>query len=150
MSNTKSHISLLDTFNALNPENEKINELVEIEKTVIDNQLSKQNEKINTDYNTTRKNLIDLLATGKDALDTALLVAKDSEHPRAFEVVGNLMKQIADINEQLLVLSERKQKLDGKLTDNNNQGGNVTTNNSIFVGSTSELQKLINDMRKTT
>ena len=149
MSNTKSHISLLDTFNALNPENEKINELVEIEKTVIDNQLSKQNEKINTDYNTTRKNLLDLLATGKDALDTALLVAKDSEHPRAFEVVGNLMKQVADINEQLLVLSERKQKLDGKLTDTN-QGGNVTTNNSIFVGSTSELQKLINDMRKTT
>lgn len=149
MSNTKTHTSLLDTFNALNPTDKKINELIDMEKEIAENKLNEQNEKINRDYNTSRENLLELLQTGKDALDTALLVAKDSEHPRAFEVVGNLMKQIADINEQLIILSERKQKLDGKSNDNNTQQSGNVTNNSIFVGSTSELQKLITDMRNS-
>ena len=106
-------------------------------------------EKIDYDYDKTRKNLHDLLATGQEALMHALEVAKSSEHPRAFEVVGNLMNQLADINEKLLKLSEKKQKLDAP--KESSEGGptkTVTNNNAIFVGSTSELNKLIHNMNK--
>jgi hypothetical protein len=80
----------------------------------------------------------------------ALEIAKSSEHPRAFEVVGNLMNQLADINEQLLRIHERKQKLDSPKDNKDSKGetNNVTNNNAIFVGSTSELNKIIHSMNK--
>lgn len=102
-----------------------------------------KNEYVDNDYEQARNNLYDLLETGKDALLDALEVAKQSENPRAFEVVGNLMKQLADMNSQLLELHQQKQKLSGVDTK---EKSNVTNNNAIFVGSTSELSKLIHDM----
>lgn len=99
--------------------------------------------KVESDYDRTRNNLHNLLAQGQEALNHALEVAKQSEHPRAFEVVGNLMKQIADINTQLMDLHQQKQKLDGPKESAKN-----VTNNAIFVGSTSELNKLIEKMNK--
>jgi len=68
-----------------------------------------------------------------------------SEHPRAFEVVGNLMKQLADINQQLLDLHQQKQKLE---TPKEGSRKEVTNNNVIFTGSTAELNKLIKNMSK--
>lgn len=107
------------------------------------------NENVDRDYDTARNNLHKLLNQGQDALYHALEIAKQSEHPRAFEVVGNLMKQLADTNEQLLKLSEKKQKLDTpKQTESAAPGKQVTNNNAIFVGSTSELSNLINKMNK--
>jgi len=107
-------------------------------------QTDKQSEKIEHDYDKTRSNLHGLLQTGEEALMHALEVAKSSEHPRAFEVVGNLIKQLSDINSQLLELHKQKQKLD---TPTAKEGGDpaktVTNNNAIFVGSTSELNKMI-------
>jgi len=99
--------------------------------------------KIESDYDTTRSNLRSLLTTGQDALVQALEVAKQSEHPRAFEVVGNLMKQLADVNQQLMDLHQQKAKLDAP----KNKDTKVT-NNAIFVGSTSELAKMIQNMNK--
>lgn len=106
--------------------------------------IEQQEQKVESDYDKTRSNLHALLAQGQEALNHALEVAKQSEHPRAFEVVGNLMKQIADINSQLMDLHQQKQKLDapGKAESK------VTNNNAIFVGSTSELNKLIDKMNK--
>ena len=101
--------------------------------------------KIEDDYDASRKNLQILLLQGEDALMNALEVAKSSEHPRAFEVVGNLIKQLADVNQQLMDLHKQKQNLD------NPKGAKAEkniTNNSIFVGSTNELNKLISDMKK--
>jgi hypothetical protein len=100
--------------------------------------------KIETDYETTRANLRELLITGQNALYHALEVAKQSEHPRAFEVVGNLMKQLADVNQQLLDIHQQKQKLDAPKKG----AGDKVTNNAIFVGSTAELNKLIKNMNK--
>ena len=102
------------------------------------------NEKIESDYDKTRGNLYALLQSGQDALMHALEVAKQSEHPRAFEVVGNLVKQLSEVNAQLLDIHEKKQKLDGK-TDKKEDVStkNVTNNNAIFVGSTTELNKMI-------
>ena len=99
--------------------------------------------KIESDYDTTRLNLLTILNKGQEALNHALEIAKQSEHPRAFEVVGNLMKQQADINQQLLDLHQQKQKLEGKKEER----APGVQNNSIYVGSTTELNKLIKDMK---
>jgi hypothetical protein len=102
-------------------------------------------DRIETDFDAARNNLHMLLLDGQSALQTALAVAQQSEHPRAFEVVGNLIKQLADINQQLLDLHQQKQKLDEPKGDSKKR---VTNNNAIFVGSTSDLNKLIQNMTK--
>ena len=107
--------------------------------------MPQQNVNIDYDYETTRSNLHSILAQGQDALTHALNVAKNSEHPRAFEVVGGLMKHLSDINTQLLDLNKKKQQLDNPKSTS--KEGPVT-NNSIFVGSTAELSKMINDLKK--
>lgn len=105
-------------------------------------------DNVDKDYDTARTNLHRLLVQGQDALFHALEVAKQSEHPRAFEVVGNLMKQLADTNEQLLKLSEKKIKIENPAPVKGQEAKQVTNNNAIFVGSTSELSNLINKMNK--
>ena len=101
--------------------------------------------KIEDDYDHARNNLRLLLLDGQAALQTALSVAQQSEHPRAIEVVGNLMKQLADINQQLLDLHQQKQKLDGPKETSKKE---VTNNNVIFTGSTADLNKLLKNMSK--
>lgn len=101
-------------------------------------------QNIDYDYDKTRANLHTLLAQGQNALMHAIDVAKASENPRAFEVVGGLMKQLADINHQLLDLSEKRQKMSAKKDDV--PGKQVTNNNAFFVGSTTELNKMLNNM----
>jgi len=110
-----------------------------------DNVPAVPNEKIENDYDHSRDNLRTLLGQGQEALTHALEVAKQSEHPRAFEVVGQLVKQLADVNQQLMDLHQQKKKLDepGK-----GEIAKKVTNNAIFVGSTAEMQKLINNMKK--
>lgn len=100
--------------------------------------------KIEDDYATSRKNLHSLLHQGEEALLHALEVAKQSEHPRAFEVVGGLIKQLADVNDQLMDLHAKREKM--KRPAEVEKGATVT-NNSIFVGSTNELNKMLNKMR---
>ena len=103
-------------------------------------------QKIENDYDSARNNLRELLATGQAALVHALEVAKQSEHPRAFEVVGNLIKQLADVNQQLMDVHQQKQKLDGP--KETKKSGDRVTNNAIFVGSTNELSKMIKNMNR--
>lgn len=108
--------------------------------------VKESDKKIEDDYEITRSHMRMLLVQGQEALNGALEVAKQSEHPRAFEVVGNLMKQLADVNQQLMDLHQQKAKLDTP-----KDGGSkkeVTNNNAIFVGSTTELNKLIKNMAK--
>lgn len=132
---------------------EKLSEVFDIEpmssKTEIITKdgeiISNQTNKIEDDYNITRDNLRLLLTQGQQALMKALDVANQSEHPRAFEVVGNLMKQLADINQQLLDLHQQKQKLDAPKDAGKKE---VTNNNAIFVGSTAELNKMLKNMTK--
>jgi hypothetical protein len=117
-------------------------EIVEAESNVVSIETS---DKIENDYAKTRENLYELLSKGKEALETALTVAKQSEHPRAFEVVGNLMKQLADINQQLMDVHHQKKKLEEPSKTQLNKN---TTNNAIFVGSTAELSKMLTNMNK--
>jgi Terminase DNA packaging enzyme len=108
--------------------------------------ISEINTKIEADFDTSRNNLRILLQQGQEALQKSLDVAMQSEHPRAFEVVGNLMKQLADVNQQLMDLHQQKQKLDEP--SKADKAKQVTNNNAIFVGSTAELNKLIKNMAK--
>ena len=109
-----------------------------------DGEIISPSSKVEDDFDTSRNNLRILLQQGQEALQKSLDVAMQSEHPRAFEVVGNLMKQLADINQQLLDLHQQKQKLDEP--SKAEKAKQVTNNNAIFVGSTAELNKLIKKM----
>lgn len=146
MQNTKAQ-SLFDTFNMLNPVDAKLNALIEVEEEKIEREQSSQRAKIEDDYDLTRQNLIRLLNTAEEALSDALLVAKDSEHPRAFEVVGQLIEKIANINEKLLVLSEKKQKLDANQPSKTDTPTAQNIQQNLFVGTTNDLKKLIQDMK---
>ena len=112
---------------------------------------AKRDDALDYDYEITRANLHALLEQGKAALDAAISVARQSEHPRAFEVVSGLMKDLADINAKLLDLHKKKQAIESTKIQSSptqqTQSGNVT-NNAIFVGSTADLSKMLDDLRK--
>ena len=93
---------------------------------------------IENDYKYQRENFYNLVERGSDAIEGILELAKEGEHPRAYEVAGNLIKQVAEVTEKLGDLQEKMRKLK-EVPDRAPK--NVT--NALFVGSTAELQKLI-------
>lgn len=93
------------------------------------------------DYTTARANLHKMLQQGQDALTKALDVATQSEHPRAFEVVGDLIQQLATANLQLMELTEKKNKVAPLVP----QPSSIT-NNAFFVGSTTDLNKAVQSL----
>ena len=100
---------------------------------------------VDYDYEKTRSNLHSLLQQGQDALYHALELAKATESVKDFETVSVMMKNLADINHRLLDLSEKKKRMvPDKKSD---QPQSNVTNNAIFVGSTAELNKMIQQMR---
>lgn len=137
---TKIDNNLSETFGLEKPQETAV-EVLPKREVVVDKNL----DKIDSDYADTRGNLHNLLEKGEEALLHALEVAKQSEHPRAFEVVGNMIKQLADVNQQLMDLHKQRQSFDDK-KDKGSDAKNVT-NNAIFVGSTSELNKMIGKLK---
>jgi hypothetical protein len=101
-----------------------------------------ENADIDDDFATARKNLHQIIHKGNDALEEALLVAKTSEHPRAFEVVGGLIKTLVDANKDLLDIQKKLKDL--KKNDEEKAPQSVQAQNAIFVGNAAELQQLIN------
>ena len=94
------------------------------------------------DYNYARENYYNLIERNQDAIEEMLEIAKQSEHPRAFEVVGQLIKSGLDANKELMGLHKTKKELSIE------KGGHTTTvNNAVFVGSTADLQKLLKGKR---
>tara|TARA_Y100000296_G_C5130252_1_gene235119 strand:+ start:765 stop:1169 length:405 start_codon:yes stop_codon:yes gene_type:complete len=93
---------------------------------------------IESDYEYQRQNFYNLVERGNDAIEGILELAKESEHPRTYEVAGNLIKQVAEVTEKLGDLQEKMKKLK-EVPDHAPK--NVT--NALFVGSTAELQKMI-------
>jgi len=94
------------------------------------------------DFEYARRNYHDLLAKGTDALEEMMEVARATEHPRAFEVFSNMMKHVADINGNLIDL--HKKHKDYNKEDKPAELANQTTNN-VFIGSTSDLQRMLLD-----
>jgi len=104
----------------------------------------KSEDVVETDTEYARRNIRDLIDKGSVAVDNLLQVSKESEHPRAYEVVAGLMKTMADLNKDLLELQKRKKDLQPQL-DNASNRGNITVEKAVFVGSTAELLKQIRD-----
>ena len=89
------------------------------------------------DYEYVRNNLQDIIAKGGSALDGILELAKDSDHPRAWEVFGQIMRQLSETNKDLIELQKDMKKIKDE------EGVKKVTQNAIFVGSTNELQKFL-------
>ena len=94
------------------------------------------------DFKYSRENLYHIIERGQDALSGILQVAQETDHPRAYEVAGQLLKTNAENTEKLVNLQSIKKKL--READ---QPQRVTNNNSLFVGSTQELQQLIKNKK---
>lgn len=106
---------------------------------VVPKKIPKSNEDdIENDYKYQRENFYGLVEKGSQAIEGILELAKEGEHPRAYEVAGNLIKQVAEVTEKLGDLQEKMRKLKEVP---NSAPKNVT--NALFVGSTAELQKML-------
>ena len=102
-----------------------------------------QDKDPDSDFETGRENLYKLLDKGNEAIDGILALAKEGEHPRAYEVAGQLIKTVADVSKDLLELQEKLKKI----KDVPNTGPKSVTN-ALFVGSTTELQKLLKNKKQ--
>ena len=91
----------------------------------------------NNDYEYSRETYYELLEKGKDALDTMVEVARESEHPRAYEVLSGMIKNLSDVNDKLMDLNKKVKELEDEPKKIENQ------QNNIFLGSTAEIQKLL-------
>lgn len=108
---------------------------------------SEDSEKdLQKDYRTVRKNLRDIVKKGTEAIDGILMVASEGQNPRAYEVVSQLIKSVSDANKDLLQLHKQMKEI--RKEDENFVRGPSTVNNSIFVGSTKELQELLKNKKK--
>ena len=110
---------------------------------IIPNTVEVGEDDIEDDYKYQRDNFYNLVEKGSAAIDGILELAKESEHPRTYEVAGNLIKQVAEVTEKLGDLQEKMRKLKEVPS---NAPKNVT--NALFVGSTKELQTMIKDKMK--
>jgi len=100
-------------------------------------------DNVQSDYETSRDTYLELIDGGKESLELMIQVARESEHPRAFEVLSGLMKNIADVTDKLMELNKKHKDI---VKENNPQ--KQITNNNLFLGSTTELQRLLIDNAK--
>jgi len=131
-----SQILNIDSTPKANQEVDIIQPLVEVSAT----------NDIQSDYDLTRDTIRNLMRKGEAALDELLFVAKQSESPRAYEVVAGMMKNISEITKELIELQKKMKEL-GEDNSNKSSGG-VNVQNALFVGSTAELQKLLRQSKE--
>jgi uncharacterized protein (DUF3084 family) len=129
--------------------NEKLSEIFDVDPIILNTQtdivtvveVSSEINPVESDTEFARTNIKDLIRKGTSAVDEILQVAKHSEHPRAYEVAGALIKSMADLNKDLLELQKRKKEL--QISGKDSGSKDVNIDKAVFVGSTAELMKLI-------
>lgn len=104
------------------------------------------NDSAKTDFEAARANIHNMIENGNDAMHKLALIAESSQHPRAFEVLAKLMDTMLSANEKLLDLQTKIRVIDAADSPINEKA--KTINNNLFVGSTAELQKVLQDMKK--
>lgn len=117
---------------------ETTSELVEGKPSTLTIKRDDKLDDVDSDYKYQRENFYNLIERGQDAIDGILEVAKQSDHPRSYEVAGNLISQVAEVTEKLSRLQSSMKRLKEVPS---NAPKNVT--NALYVGSTAELQKLL-------
>ena len=126
---------------------EKLDETFDVEPTEVEVEVTERkieriksgSEDIKRDYEYTRGNLYSIIEKGQEAIDGILELAQESEMPRAYEVAGQLIKNVADATDKLLTLQQKLKDVQ----EEKDTKGPTTVNNALFVGSTAELQKLL-------
>ena len=120
--------------------NQKLSEVLDVEPIQFETSIVEVKSPIEDDAEFARTNIRDLISKGNNAIDNLLQVANASEHPRAYEVAAGLIKNLGDLNKDLLEIQKRKRDLDPTQSKNNS-----TTNidKAVFVGSTTELVKFL-------
>ncbi len=131
------------TFDKLDKTFDVNSAIEKVEDTTTEIKKLSDNKDLQNDYEYSRGQLYNLVEKGQEAINGILDVAQNSDHPRAYEVAGNLIKNVADITDKLV-------DLQGKMKDINQEKKQTTNNvtNAMFVGSTSELQKMLKEMGK--
>jgi len=123
---------------------EKLNDILDIEAEIktqtaeVVKKLPDRTDNIETDYRYARENLYNLVERGQDAIDGILELSKETEHPRAYEVAGQLIKTVGETAEKLIDLQSKLKKLEDEETQKIG-----TQQHHLYVGSTSELQKFL-------
>ncbi len=130
-----------DTFENLDKTFNTESAIEKAEQTIVDIKKTKTEKDVENDYEYTRGQLYNLIEKGQEAINGILDVAQNSDHPRAYEVAGNLIKNVADISDKLVDLQKKMKDLDEE-----KKGPKTVTNNAMFVGSTSELRKMLKQM----
>ena len=125
---------------------ESIDKALDIESEIVESKPMKpvppkvEKDDIKKDYEYTRANLYSLIEKGQEAINGIMELAGESASPRAYEVAGQLIKSVADTTDKLADLQKKLKDLE---EDNIKKGPSNVTNNALFVGSTSELSKLL-------
>ena len=130
--------SLNDTFNT--DDGVEVDAIVKSENTELQKSQTRA-ENVEKDYDYTRGNLYSLIEKGQEAINGIMEVAGETASPRAYEVAGQLIKSVADTTDKLADLHKKIKEID---EDKAKPQSNVT-NNALFVGSTSELSKMLKD-----
>jgi tetrahydromethanopterin S-methyltransferase subunit G len=123
--------NLDDTFNIVPQDTVSETEIVKLEDDIKD---------IEKDYEYSREQLYNLIGKGQKAIDGIMDVARNSDHPRAYEVAFQGIKNIADMTDKLIDLQKKMKTMD---EDSSMRKGPSTVNNTMFIGSTAELQKFL-------
>ena len=128
----------------MNNLNEKLSEALEIQPLEIkqSTEIVEVKDVVEDDAEFARQNIRDLIVKGNDAASHIVEIAKQSEHPRAFEVAAGMLKNLSDMNKDLLEIKKRKQDLQPKVTNNTQ---NLNIDKAVFVGSTAELLKQLKE-----
>ena len=131
-----SYDSLNDTFNTDPVESTEI-----VKEQKRKEQIQKLTDDVSKDYDYTRGNLYSLIEKGQEAINGIMEVAGETARPRAYEVAGQLIKSVADTTDKLADLHKKVKDIEA----DNPKTQNTVTNNALFVGSTSELSKMLKD-----
>ncbi|MAI05483.1 MAG: terminase [Euryarchaeota archaeon] len=107
--------------------------------------MTDENKNVNKDYEYSRDTYYDLIERGRESLELMIEVARESEHPRAFEVLSGMIKNISDVNDKLMDLNKKNKDIKQDPKQLENKG---TTNNNVFIGSTTDLQRILRDEEK--
>lgn len=143
MSGEKQFESINQTFN-IDSEIEVVGEVVKSEESIVSEPNSKTKPDIKSDYEYTRANLYSLIEKGQSAIDGILELAQEGEQARAYEVAGQLIKNVGDVTDKLLDLQKKLKEVESESTSK----GPTNVTNALFVGSTADLSKLIKNNLK--
>jgi hypothetical protein len=141
---------------------DKLNEVFNVSGEIISSEVEKSCDKINNeheskienlttdvrkDYNYVRGNMYSIVEKGQEALNSALELAQETDSPRAYEVVGQLIKNISDSAEKIIELQRKIKDIED---DSSSKKGPTNVTNALFVGSTAELSKLLKNKLNDT